>query len=122
MLGLLEDEANREQVLAHYAFAGLINVQDRVLFNRSYTTGHKSYRARATVELAEAAGWENARPILYAGIPDMAVGPHWYSAYEMAGEVAWTQLAEEEERQRSSIAPSPELPPERRFLANELPL
>lgn len=122
MLGLLEDGANRDQVLAHYAFAGLINVQDRVLFNRSYTTGHKSYRARATVELAEAVGWENARPILYAGIPDMAVGPHWYSAYEMAGEVAWTQLAEEEERQRSSIAPSPELPPERRLLANELPL
>ncbi len=119
-LGLLEDEPNRDKVLAQLVFAGLIDVQDRVLFNRSYTTGHKSYRARATVELGEAVGWENARPFVYAGVPDIAVGPRWYSAYEMAGEVAWTLLAEEEERQRSSIAPSPELPPERRFLANEV--
>src|SRR5690606_27821060 len=121
-LGLLEEEQHREKVLAHLVFAGLIDVQDRLLFNRSFTTGHKSYRARATVELGEAVGWENARPLVYAGVPDIAVGPRWYSAYEMAGEVAWTQLAEEDERQRSSIAPTPELPPERRFLANEVPL
>jgi hypothetical protein len=121
-LGLLDDEPHREQVLAHLAFAGLIDVQDRILFNRSFTTGHKSYRARATIELGGAVGWENARPIVYAGVPDIAVGPRWYSAYEMAGEVAWTQLAEEEERQRSSIAPTPELPPERRLLANEAPV
>lgn len=118
-LGLLDDERHRDQALAHLAFAGLIDVQDRILFNRSFTTGHKSYRARATIELGDAVGWENARPIVYAGVPDIAVGPRWYSAYEMAGEVAWTQLAEEEERQRSSIAPTPELPPERRLLANE---
>ena len=55
-----------------------------MLFNRSYTTGHKSYRARATVELAEAMGWDRARPALYAGVPDIAVGPRWYSTYEMA--------------------------------------
>jgi hypothetical protein len=109
-------------VLAHLAFAGLIDVQDRLLFNRSFTTGHKSYRARATIELGDAVGWENAQPIVYAGVPDIAVGPRWYSAYEMAGEVAWTQLAEEDERQRSSIAPTPELPPERRLLANEAPV
>jgi len=40
-LGLMEDVPNRRQVLAHLAFAGLIDVQDRMLFNRSYTTGHK---------------------------------------------------------------------------------
>jgi hypothetical protein len=121
-LGLLEEEENRERVLAHLVFAGLIDVQDRMLYNRSYTTGHKSYRARATVELTEAIGWENAHPVVYAGVPDIAVGPRWYSAYEMAGEVAWRVLAEDEERQKSSIAPSPKLPPERRLLANESPL
>ena len=68
-------------------FAGLIDVQDRVLWNRSYTTGHKSYRARATVELARAVGWDHAHPVLYAGVPDMAVGPRWYSTYEMAYQV-----------------------------------
>ena len=121
-LGLLDDVAHREQVLAQLAFAGLIDVQDRILFNRSFTTGHKAYRARATIELGDAVGWENARPVIYAGVPDIAVGPRWYSSYEMAGEVAWTQLALEDERQRSSIAPTPALPPERRLLANAAPL
>lgn len=83
-LGLLEDEANRSRLLSQLMFAGLIDVQDRMLFNRSYTTGHKSFRARATVELGEALGWERARSVVYAGVPDIAVGPRWYSTYEMA--------------------------------------
>jgi hypothetical protein len=78
-----DDPARRTPLLAQLVFAGLIDVQDRVLHNRSYTTGHKSYRARATVELARAVGWANAHPILYAGVPDLAVGPRWYSTYEM---------------------------------------
>src|SRR5712691_7262099 len=86
-LGLWEeagqDSALRTQLLSQLVFAGLIDVQDRVLHNRSYTTGHKSYRARATVQLARLVGWENARSILYAGVPDIAVGPRWYSTYEM---------------------------------------
>jgi hypothetical protein len=83
-LGLLEDAAHRRDLLAELVFAGLIDVQDRMLFNRSYTTGHKSYRARATVELGDAVGWEHAHDIVYAGVPDIAVGPRWYSTYEMA--------------------------------------
>jgi hypothetical protein len=79
----LDDPARRTPLLAQLVFAGLIDVQDRVLHNRSYTTGHKSYRARATVELARAVGWANAHDILYAGVPDIAVGPRWYSSYEM---------------------------------------
>ncbi len=84
-LGLLEqaDATEREQLQAHLAFAGLIDVQDRMLFNRSYTTGHKSYRARATIELGRLLGWENAHSVVYAGVPDIAVGPRWYSSYEM---------------------------------------
>jgi hypothetical protein len=54
-----------------------------MLHNRSYTTGHKSYRARATVELGRAVGWQRAHPILYAGALDIAVGPRWYSTYEV---------------------------------------
>src|SRR4029077_13685226 len=41
----LADPSRRTQLLAHLVFAGLIDVQDRMLHNRSYTTGHKSYRA-----------------------------------------------------------------------------
>ena len=54
------------------------------MLNRSYTTGHKAYRARSTVEIGNSIGWENAHHVLYAGALDIAVGPRWYSTYEMA--------------------------------------
>jgi hypothetical protein len=91
-LGLMQDPAERRPVLAHLAFAGLIDVQDRMLHNRSYTTGHKSFRARATIELGHAVGWDNARHVLYAGVPDLAVGPRWYSTYEMGCNVVQNLL------------------------------
>ncbi len=81
-----------QDALAHLAFAGLIDVQDRMLHNRSYTTGHKSYRARATIDLGNAIGWEHAHSVLYAGVPDIAVGPRWYSTYEMGGNVVQNLL------------------------------
>jgi hypothetical protein len=83
-LGNMENTAERKQVLAEMCFAGLIDVQDRVLHNRSYTTGHKAYRARSTVELGNALGWDNAHNVIYAGALDIAVGPRWYSTYEVA--------------------------------------
>jgi hypothetical protein len=83
-LGLMENKAERKEVLAELVFAGLIDLQDRVFLNRSYTTGHKAYRARATVELGNAISWDDAHPVLYAGALDIAVGPRWYSTYEMA--------------------------------------
>ena len=49
-LGILKEYPNeREQVLAQLMFAGLIDVQDRTVFRLSFTTGHRSYRARATI-------------------------------------------------------------------------
>jgi hypothetical protein len=83
-LGIMADTANRRQALAQLAFAGLIDIQDRSFQNRSYTTGHKSFRARATVELGDAIGWDQAHDVLYAGALDIAVGPRWYSTWEMA--------------------------------------
>ena len=89
---LLRDEANRPRVLAQLMFAGLIDIQDRLLYVTSYTTGHKSYRARATIELASAVGWERAHDIVFAGVPDLAVGPHYYASYEMACRVMMNEL------------------------------
>jgi hypothetical protein len=83
-LGLMENPAERQDVLAELMFAGLIDLQDRALHNRSYTTGHKSFRARATVELGNAVGWDRAHDVVYAGALDIGVGPRWYSTYEMA--------------------------------------
>ena len=83
-LGIMEEPKHRKQALAQLVFAGLIDLQDRVYLNRSYTTGHKSFRARATVELGNFVGWDNAHHVLYAGALDIGVGPRWYSTYEMA--------------------------------------
>jgi hypothetical protein len=117
-LGMFEEKERRRELLGHLLFAGLIDVQDRMLFNRSYTTGHKAYRARATIELGDAIGWDNAHDVLYAGALDMAVGPRWYSAYEMACQLAWTKLAEADDRPTSSMQPSPKRLPEERLLRN----
>jgi hypothetical protein len=79
-----------------------------MLFNRSYTTGHKAYRARATVELSETIGWESAHAVVYAGVPDLAVGPHWYSSYEMAANVCQSFLdGRDHELRRNTGAVSP---------------
>src|SRR3954463_16370055 len=83
-LGLMENPAERKQVLAQLVHAGLMDVQDRALYNRPYTTGHKAFRARATVDLGNLLGWDNAHDVVYAGALDIAVGPRWYSTYEMA--------------------------------------
>jgi len=83
-LGVMQNPADRQQALAQLVFAGLSDVQDRVLYNRSYTTGHKAFRARATVELGNLIGWDQAHDVLYAGALDIGVGPRWYSTYEMA--------------------------------------
>ena len=91
-LGLMTNPAERRAALAELVFAGLIDVQDRSFQNRSYTTGHKSFRARATVELGEAIGWDLAHDVLYAGALDIAVGPRWYSLYEAASNAVMTYL------------------------------
>jgi hypothetical protein len=117
-LGLFADKQRRQELFAQLAFAGLIDVQDRVLYNRSYTTGHKSYRARATIELGDAIGWDEAHDVVYAGVLDMAVGPRWHSAYEMACQVSWINLADDEHRNQSSLDASPSVVCEERLLAN----
>jgi len=121
-LGLVREPAHRHEVLSQLVFAGLIDVQDRMFLNRSFTTGHKAYRARATVELGGAVGWDHAHDVLYAGVLDMAVGPRWHSVYEMACQVSWLFLAEDDARPKSSLDPSPRGASERRLLANSAPL
>ncbi len=36
------------------------------------------------MEIGNAIGWDNAHHVIYAGALDIAVGPRWYSTYEMA--------------------------------------
>jgi hypothetical protein len=118
-LGLMANPAERRATLAELVFAGLIDVQDRSFQNRSYTTGHKSFRARATVELGEAIGWGNAHAVLYAGALDIAVGPRWYSLYEVACNAVTVYL---EDQALHAVPYGGTTEQERALLGNKAPL
>jgi hypothetical protein len=83
-LGLAADEAARVKLRDQLLFLGLIDVQDTVINHKARNTGHKALRARAIVDLADLVGWERAHGVFYTGVPDMAVGPLYYSAYDAA--------------------------------------
>jgi hypothetical protein len=81
-LGLAADATARRQLRDHLLFLGLIDVQDTVVGRKARNTGHKALRARAVTDLAEFIGWDRARGVFYIGVPDMAVGPLYYSLYD----------------------------------------
>jgi hypothetical protein len=83
-LGLAADEEVRPRLRDHLLFLGLIDLQDTVVGRKARNTGHKALRARAIVDLADAVGWEQARGVFYIGVPDLAVGPLYYSLYDAA--------------------------------------
>jgi hypothetical protein len=83
-LGLADDPAARARLRDHVLFLGLIDIQDTVAGRKARNTGHKGLRARAIIDLADAVGWERARGVFYIGVPDMAVGPLYYSIYDAA--------------------------------------
>jgi hypothetical protein len=83
-LGLAEDETARPALRDQLEFLGLIDLQDTVIGRKARNTGHKALRARAVTDLAQYIGWENAHGVYYMGVPDMAVGPLYYSLYDAA--------------------------------------
>jgi hypothetical protein len=83
-LGLAEDEANRKALDEHLQFMGLIDIQDTVIGRKARNTGHKALRARAVADLANYVGWEKSHGVFYMGVPDMAIGPLYYSLYDAA--------------------------------------
>jgi len=92
-LGLAEDAQNRSRLADQLQFLGLIDLQDTVVGRRARNTGHKALRARAVTDLADLIGWERAYGVFYMGVPDMAVGPLYYSLYDavcvrMSSEIA----------------------------------
>src|SRR5262244_523698 len=83
-LGLVADPAMRPLVREQLQFLGLIDLQDTIAGRKARNTGHKALRARAVVDLADLIGWERASGVYYMGVPDMAVGPLYYSLYDAA--------------------------------------
>src|SRR6266849_267696 len=83
-LGLAEDPANRPALQETIEFLGLIDLQETVIGRKARNTGHKAIRARAVTDLANYIGWEKSHGVYYMGVPDMAVGPLYYSLYDAA--------------------------------------
>jgi len=81
-LGLAQDKAIRPRLKDQLRFLGAIDLQDTIIDRKARNTGHKSIRARAVTDLADFLGWENARGVFYMGVPDMALGPLYYSLYD----------------------------------------
>jgi len=83
-LGLAQDESARAFLRDQMLFLGLIDLQDTVVGRKARNTGHKALRARAATDLAELIGWDRSRGVFYICVPDMAVGPLYYSLYDAA--------------------------------------
>src|SRR5215469_6210902 len=81
-LGLAEDEEARPLLKDQLQFLGLIDLQDTVIGRKARTTGHKGIRARSITDLADFIGWERSHGVYYMGVPDMAIGPLYYSLYD----------------------------------------
>ena len=93
-LGMAADEKIRPLLRDRLLFLGLIDLQDTVIGRKARNTGHKALRARAVTDLADFIGWERAHGVYYIGVPDMAVGPLYYSAYDAACVTAAAELPE----------------------------
>src|SRR5262245_65949887 len=91
-LGLAADESVRPLLRDHLLFMGLIDLQDTIVGRKARNTGHKALRARAVTDLADTIGWERARGVYYIGVPDMAIGPLYYSLYDAAGVAGTNEL------------------------------
>src|SRR5207253_1917974 len=81
-VGLAEDEEIRPLLRDQLEFLGLIDLQDTVIGRKARNTGHKAIRARSITDLADFIGWERSHGVYYMGVPDMAIGPLYYSLYD----------------------------------------
>jgi hypothetical protein len=81
-VGLAEDEEVRPKLADQLHYLGLIDLQDTVIGRKARNTGHKAIRARSITDLADFVGWERSHGVYYMGVPDMAIGPLYYSLYD----------------------------------------
>src|SRR5947209_12930566 len=81
-LGLAQEEGARPLLADQLNLLGLIALQDTVIGRKARNTGHKAIRARSITDLADFIGWERSHGVFYMGVPDMAVGPLYYSLYD----------------------------------------
>src|SRR5919197_761697 len=81
------DPAARKALESQLLLCAIIDLQDTLQQRKLQNIGHKALRARALVSLADLIGWENAQPLLYCVIPDIATFPRLYSLYDLSSVV-----------------------------------
>src|SRR5437763_6982063 len=94
-LGLAEDAEARPALQETIEFLGLLDIQDTVIGRKARNTGHKAIRARAITDLANYIGWEKSHGVFYMGVPDMAIGPLYYTTYDEASVRIGTEFPED---------------------------
>ncbi len=83
-LGLAEEPAVRERLKEQLLFLSIIDIQDTIIGpvkRKIQNIGHKSFRARALIDIADYIGWENAHHIFYGIVPDFACWPRFYDMW-----------------------------------------
>ena len=84
-LGLAEDPEIRPMLRDQLLFLGPHrSCKIRWSAGRRATPATRRLRARAVLDLADVLGWERAHGVYYMGVPDMAIGPLYYSLYDAA--------------------------------------
>jgi hypothetical protein len=77
----------RRELESQLLFCAIIDLQDTLQQRKLQNIGHKALRARALVSLAELVGWENAQPLLYCVVPDIACFPRLYPLFDLSTQV-----------------------------------
>jgi hypothetical protein len=88
-LGLHQEpeEVGRKALESQLLFCAIIDLQDTLQQRKLQNIGHKALRARALVSLARLIGWENAKPLLYCVVPDIACFPRLYPLFDLSTQV-----------------------------------
>lgn len=81
-LGLAEEPEHRERLKEQLLFLSIVDIQDTIVDRKIQNIGHKSFRARALIDIADYVGWENAHAIFYGIVPDFSCWPRFYAMWD----------------------------------------
>jgi hypothetical protein len=84
-VGLAEDPEHRGRLKEQLLFLSIIDIQDTIIAphkRKIQNIGHKSFRARALIDIADYVGWENAHGVFYGIVPDFACWPRFYEMWD----------------------------------------
>src|SRR5581483_9101061 len=92
----VHDEAKRKALEAEVIFSGIIDLPGpRLLPGAGVNPAHKAIRARALVDLANALGWDQAYPLYYVVIPDLANNPRHHDLFDTTHALLSAEIGKE---------------------------